>query len=388
MSAEIYDTYFFLYDNPGHRRLDLCSFHVQYKTPSFSKDVYEAHRGQVFASVDEAYRDWVDTGRSLGICYAEGKDTLLKIVLKVKDEPELIGKWIEHHAGIAGYHNLVIMNCGSTDPRFLEMLHQYRDRILILDYDQYYDNLSFPHMNPALFSMLARNCKYLTILDADEFLFGYEDGTLSQQHVAKILREGAEDVYAGTWITNATPPLDNPDGSIAFSSPITFSLHEGSIKDGTFAGKSVTRASRLFEAAYVGHNLHVSNVMARMREGSFGKLFVLHLANLSPRLVRLRALKHLHAKEIVPRDMPLDEVEPYLNGLTEEELSKNSAKEYVNRFLGAASIKEKPPYFAVELLCSPDAAPESHPEFSAAIEEFDFKDLLKVSLENCKIVLR
>lgn len=147
-----------------------------------------------FASADDAYRDWMAHGRSAGLAYAPGKNTYLKIMLKVKDEPELIVKWIEHHGAIVGYHNLVIMNCGSVNAHFLEILH------------------------------------------------GYRDGTIS-----------------------------------------------------------------------------------RLKVGSFGQLLVFHLATLGPALVRSRALKHLHAKGIVPADMATAEVEA--GDLVA------AALEYVNRYM-------------------------------------------------------
>ena len=57
-----------------------------------------------------------------------GKDTLLKIILKAKDETYLIDTWIAHHATLVGYENLIIMDCGSQDPTYLEKLKFYASR--------------------------------------------------------------------------------------------------------------------------------------------------------------------------------------------------------------------------------------------------------------------
>lgn len=387
MTPPIQDTYFFLYEQPAYRRIDLCGYAIEYQTPVFSKDVYEVERGMAFASVDDAYRDWMAHGRSAGLAYAPGKNTYLKIMLKVKDEPELIVKWIEHHAAIVGYHNLVIMNCGSVNAHFLEILHGYRDRVLILDYDQYYDKLSFPGTNVALFSLLARNCKYLTILDADEFLFGYRDGTIAREHAAAIVREGRQAIYAGTWITNAMPPQEAPGGDIDFDSPITFSLDPASLRDGTFAGKSVMLAPLVFEIGYIGHNLHLRDTISRLEAGSFGQLLVFHLATLGPALVRSRALKHLHAKGIVPADMAAAEVEGYLaQRLAGGDLDA-AALEYVNRYL-ATPAPGQPPYLHTRLLADDSRGPEPQPALAAALAHFDFAGLLRESFEKCAITLR
>ena len=386
MSADIHDTYFFLLDQPDHRRLDLCAYHIEYRTPSFEQAVYEAARGIAFSSADDAYRDWLAQGRTQGLPYAQGKDTLLKIMLKVKDEPELIVRWIEHHADIVGYHNLVIMNCGSTDPFFLGILHGYRERVLVLDYDQYYDNLSFPGANAALYGMLMRNCKYLTILDADEFLCGQRDGVIAHAYVKDILRAGSEDVHAGTWLTNTAPPPDTPAGGIDFSSPIAFSLDDASLREGTFAGKSVVRASLVFDINYVGHNLHLRQTMARMDAGSFGKLLVFHLARLSPKVVRARALKHLHAKGIVPPELAPDQVEGWLAQRLAAGTVDDAARVYVDRFMATGAAPEAQAAMTTHLLGG--TGPEAQPDLAAALARIDFAGLLRDAFDRCAITLR
>lgn len=307
-------------------------------------------------------------------------------MLKVKDEPELIVRWIEHHADIVGHHNLVVMNCGSTDPHFLAILHGYRDRVLVLDYDQYYDNLSFPGANAALYGMLMRNCKYLTILDADEFLVGQRDGAIARGYVGEILRAGSEDVYAGTWLTNTEPPPDAPGGGIDFASPIAFSLDDASLREGTFGGKSVVRAALAFEINYVGHNLHLRQTMARMDAGSFGQLLVFHLARLGPALVRARALKHLHAKGIVPPDLAPDQVGAYLAERLAAGTVDDAARVYVDRYLATAAAPDTQSAMRTCLLAG--AGPEAQPELAAALARTDFAGLLRDSFERCAITLR
>jgi hypothetical protein len=384
----IHDTYFFLYEQSAFRRLDLCAYDVQYRTGTFSQEVYEAARGQRFESLAAAYRDWQDVGRTAGLPYAPGKDTLLKIVLKVKDEPELIVRWIEHHAAIVGYHNLVIMNCGSTNAHFLQILQGYRDRVLILDYDQYYDKLSFPGSNVALYTLLMRNCKYLTILDADEFLFGMRDGGIAREHVGTILREGQQDIYAGTWLTNAVPPPDLPDGGIDFDSPLPFTLAEDSLREGTFAGKSVVRASLVFQTNYVGHNLHLRESMSHMNAGSFGRLMVFHLANLSPAVVRSRVLKHLYTRGVVPPELPPAQIDAYLADRVARGDLDEWAKVYVNRYLNAAVRPEPEPWMTTRLLSGTAAEPEPQPALAEALGRFDFAGLLRASWDKCVISLR
>ena len=85
----VVDTYYHMLENPRPRSLSACSEKHEHVSTSFQQDIYEASRQIKFPSLAEAYDDWVMRGRKLGLAFAEGKNTLLKVILKVKDEPFL-----------------------------------------------------------------------------------------------------------------------------------------------------------------------------------------------------------------------------------------------------------------------------------------------------------
>jgi hypothetical protein len=301
----------------------------------------------------------------------------LKIILKVKDEPELIVKWIEHHAAIVGYDHLIIVDCGSTSQAYWDRLLAYRGRLMILNYDQYYDDIHWPHANRDFYEMLARACQYITVLDADEFLFGYADHTISGGNVLKILRREAEKIYAGTWFSNCAPPPMAAHG-IDWTRPLKFSIGTDRLKQGTFSGKSLMLSAVAVQANYIGHNLHVKDVVAHLTPGSFGKIGILHLSDLGPEIDRLRAMKHLYAKSVIPPDLPAEQVDALLATILNEKSAPDMALHYIRKIIGKArSYPDPKDFFETSILC--DDRTETHPALNEALDRFDFNALLNAA---------
>ena len=125
------DTYFHLLERAQVHAIDQCANSYEYMTSQFDQSIYEKNAATSFVCATDTYQHWVGSGRSKGLPFAESKDTLLKIVLKCKDDTEYIQTWIEYHAQIVGYHNIIVIDCGSEDPTYWEILSQYLGRILI-----------------------------------------------------------------------------------------------------------------------------------------------------------------------------------------------------------------------------------------------------------------
>ncbi|AWN37844.1 glycosyltransferase family 2 protein [Methylobacterium radiodurans] len=369
------DTYFYLLENPGQRTFEACWQLFDHRTPTFVRPVYEAARRFRFATEAHAYKDWLSHGRALGLPYAPGRDTLLKIILKVKDEPELLARWIAYHAGIVGHHNLIIMDCGSTDPEHLHVLEAYRDRILIVGYERYYDTLHDTVENAAFYHLIEKNCRYVAVLDADEFLFARRAGTIGPDNVLPLLREGDEGVHAGTWFPNVAAPEEGQDGP-DWTRPIRFEMSAESIHHGTVAGKAIVRSDLARAVGHVGHNLHVPEVAAQMRPGSFGRLGVLHVSRLGRRATRARVLKHLHARGLVSRTITEeDAVAHHLAQRLAEGGYDAGARHYAELYLGAGSPAAEPEEaFGTALIGG--ARSEPNPDLDRAIARFDFTPFL------------
>jgi Glycosyl transferase family 2 len=377
MANKLIDTYFFLLENPGMRQVGLCDAEIHYCTKSFSKDVYEESRQRTFYSYREAYVDWQQHGRRLGLQYAPGKDTTLKIVLKVKDDPELLSVWIDYHATLVGYENLIILDTGSKDDRHLQLLSDYRYRVLILNYRRYYDHIHSTQSNRAFFDLLSRNCKYLTILDADEFLVAHVGGMLSKRHVIPILQSSSRSAYAATWLQNVSVPTQKCSEYPCFQE-IAFSLDPLLLRNGTVAGKSIVHASIIFGVQHLGHNLHVKDVVKWLTPDSFGALLVFHLSYLDPLLTRQRLAKHLRSLGVLPVELYDDEeVGQLLARLIATEQMTPQARGYAHRYLDAYRPAAEPgkDSFRTSLL-SADLSVETQPKLEAALAGIGFADLL------------
>jgi hypothetical protein len=328
------DTYSFLLENPSYRSMKALSELTRYVSRSFDKSYYETARQLKFRTVEDAHFDWITFGKTEGLEFAYQKDTLLKIILKVKDEPYLLSYWIEYHASIVGYHNIIIMDCGSKSPEFISMLRSFEDKVLILQYDKYYDHLHWVHANVAFFKLIAINCKYLTVLDVDEFLVGLRGDSVSPQHVLTHLRHNNTKIHAGTWLNNLTVPVAD-DGTFRPDLRIEYALDERAVKFGTMAGKLIARNFMTLPLNYIGHNLGTKEVITHFTRDSFGSIIILHLNRLPLSIVRARSLQHLRAKQALPEEMVTEsEIERYLMDVLKKANVEPIIRLYIDRYLG------------------------------------------------------
>lgn len=366
------DTYHHLLENPAARHLGRCAEELPHDTPTFSKRIYENSRGRRFFSRRDAYRDWLTVGRPLGLTFSEGMNTLLKVVLKVKDEAYLLPKWMDYYAELVGWHNIVIMDCGSTDEEYLSLLQSFSDRVLIFSYPHYYDNIHNVDFNRDFYRLIARNCRYLCVVDADEFVFGLSGDRIGRDTVAGIL-SGGHPIYPGTWYPNVVAPAGR-DGS--WREPLRFGIAQKLIAAGTFSGKAIVRSDLCGLIGHVGHNLHVPEVAARIEPEACGRIGILHVSNLGPERVRARALMHLRSKGIVPADMPRESVGAFLEEAIARGTLEGAGLRYARQALQPVEEGvEEGPTFETNLITGPGTEP--NPEFRRHVEAFDFSVLLR-----------
>ncbi len=363
------DTYFALLEKPELRQLGLARYRIEHRTPFFCQNVYAASAGTIFDSETEAYAHWLAFGRREGHEWAPGRDTLLKIVLKAKDEAYLIDTWVAHHAAIVGYENLIILDCGSQDPAYLQKLSAYASRILILDYRRYYDFIHNTRANSEFFGLLAMNCRYITILDADEFLFARMGELFSAQFVKPVLRARNLPVFCGTWVT-ATAGC-----SLSTACSINVSPH--SLAAGTIAGKALARHDVIFAIGHLGHNMVVADVLSFVEAEAFGELLVLHLKNLPDEIMRERLLQHLIAKGLVSATAG-PEQEAQINALAEAPDVLPGAKAYARSYL--RFMREPAPSTDKHLVPAAlinATSPQFLPVLAAALADLDWTALLE-----------
>jgi hypothetical protein len=97
-----------------------------------------------------------------------------KIILKTKDEPRRLARWLDHHAGIVGVGNLIIFDNMSSDQDVLRIYEQLYGKCPIIRYGGFQDMLHQRRVNDSLYEALAQSCAYSTLIDTDEFLTLYD----------------------------------------------------------------------------------------------------------------------------------------------------------------------------------------------------------------------
>jgi len=286
------DTFSFLRNKQGIHDIGMTELPFSYFDMDFDANTYSNEVSQTFTSTTEAYEHWVKEGRKLGVRFSKkSTNTQLKIVLKAKDENDLIDYWIQHHVSIVGKENLVILDCQSTSQSYLDKLHSYSKDILILNYRKYYDSIHTTRSNKKFYEFLGREAKYVAVLDADEFLVGKDKDALSGEYVQRILGQFTGKVLPASWLDAI---LHLPPESICCSdSQISLDVNFGRIKNNTVAGKSVADSRSLFDIDHLGHNLHVKKVKDNINPSDFFKLFVLHCKTDSVSQNAKRAVHHL-----------------------------------------------------------------------------------------------
>lgn len=372
------DSFFFVLES-GARDLGLLGRQIRHETASFDRAVYEVAAGETFSSHTEAYAHWMAVGRRRGLEFAAGRDTYLKVVLKAKDEPELIDAWIRHHGRIVGLHNLIVLDCGSTSAAYLRALDRYRGLVTVLDYRRYYDHIHSVHSNAVFFRAIAAECRFVTLLDADEFLIFRSGDEWSSSRAAARASLGEEpEVMPGTWIHNAGP-LQMSGNGIDWDTDIPLVLDANAVRAGTVAGKAVIRSDVLFDAHHLGHNLHVREVASRLRSDVFGRLVVLHLSQLPGDIRRARLRKNLIAKGVLPPDLSgVEEVRALEQIVDSGTCIDPQAVAYARNYLAtltAASVPASAATAATRLLTDACRA-EAIPELTIHLDAFDFAGLL------------
>ena len=308
------------------------SHNVDYRNKYFNIKTYSSKVPYKFNSYDDGYLHWLLKGRKLGVSYNSNLCFVLKIALKCKDEPELLEFWINYHASIVGLENLIIFDTGSTDQVHLDILDKFKDRVLIFNYDHHYNKLHNTLFNKLLFDNISLTCKYLTLLDADEFLNCLVGGFFLKNEVISLLKSSNQKVLCGVWLHNNSIPKINEQGI----EDVLLNLDERNLRMGFIDGKAILKSDSLSELRHIGHNLHVKEVASAITNNSIGYIFIIHLSNLGEEIQRNRILKYLEAKGVTVGITPKQELEKFLHE------NKNNfdgkRRKYIDMYLKASNV--------------------------------------------------
>lgn len=141
----------------------------------------------------------------------EKERAALKIVTKMKNETYFAEKWIQHHAKILGNTKLIVFDNMSTERSVFDIYQKYKDNIILISFDMYMDCIHMASNFFSLYQYLAKSAKYFTIIDADEFLYLYDQGKLiSDDSISRYLCKADKvDFFAPLWLQN----IENMDSN-------------------------------------------------------------------------------------------------------------------------------------------------------------------------------
>jgi hypothetical protein len=221
------------------------------------------------AQVPVPQNDW--NADRAGLCARiANSPAVLKILLKTKNDPILLERWIEHHCRIVGARNILIFDNMSDDPGVLSIYDRHPD-VLVVRFTGFHNNVHRVEMFSDLYAALRDSAQFFVFLDTDEFLTLIEGERCHPN--AAILEFLQSDplaqVFPGTWLYNTNWTANQ---FISGTTP-------GDLSGGLAWGKPVLRSNAPL-GGYLNHNIQLARTLfpARIR----ANLFVLHLANLSP----------------------------------------------------------------------------------------------------------
>ena len=223
---------------------------------------------------------------------------ILKIVLKTKNDPILLKKWITHHQKICGSNNLIIFDNMSTDQDVLNLYGVIDNAIIVIRFSGYHNQIHHNSFMEDIYKAIKDSSRYFCLLDTDEYLIGM-DGmrVMHLNEISNFFSTAENNIYPGIWLYNS------PGSEKIFK--IT------GLIDGVKWGKPII-STNLPKLKYILHNI-------QLPESIYGtnvttNFFILHLTRFSSQQ-RIRAninklisfgfaVEHDSLEQILSRSIP------------------------------------------------------------------------------------
>jgi hypothetical protein len=221
---------------------------------------------------DVGFPSW-EANRSEFCARIEKVRSPIKILLKTKNDPFFIERWIAHHMKIVGPESLIIFDNMSDDPEVLSVYRKYRGSINIVRFADRHFNLHHTYLYDDLYRSLAKSSEYFIFIDTDEYLVLIDDDDryhADDRIPAFVMSNRNYDLFPSTWLLNAN------------WSPTQFSCgtERRDLANDLACGKPLIRSDKI-PIGYVNHNFQLGT---RLFAPPFRtSLFLLHLAHLIPR---------------------------------------------------------------------------------------------------------
>jgi hypothetical protein len=120
-----------------------------------------------------------------------------KIILKTKNEDDLIDVWIRYYSKLVGKENIIIFDNNSTSQKVLDTYKNHDIKTIQIDLP---NSIHSYRKNEIFYDVLFADCDWFSILDTDEFLCVYKDGVFSAEGVMDILETSDKQVLGSIWL--------------------------------------------------------------------------------------------------------------------------------------------------------------------------------------------
>jgi hypothetical protein len=204
------------------------------------------------------------------------KKSLLKIILKTKDEEFLLETWIEYYSKIVGVENIIIFDDNSTSEKAINIYKKYNLQIFKRpDYFNSFEEFHHKSKNLDVFKQIEDSCEFFAIFDSDEFLcfFDFEKKCIDNTKLLHFIKDNINRLaFPTTWIYNLySTDLDSPKDVVNFS----FDLNQSSFTEGKIIIKSN------LEVENIHHNRLCQYKKDKFPLKACPELFLLHLNNVN-----------------------------------------------------------------------------------------------------------
>lgn len=239
----------------------------------------------------------------------------LKILLKTKNDPFFLERWIAHHHKIAGDGNIVIFDNMSDDPAVSRIYRKYQDVITVVFFEGNHNAVHKIRLFSGLYRSLSKAADFFAFLDTDEFLVLFDgDRYFKDEYLLEFIKQNRScDVFPAAW-------LHNVDRSATrFACGVDFS----DLMNRVAWGKPILRSkAKLW--GFINHNCQVDKSLFSVPFRT--NFFVLHMTHLLP---EQRIVANVNKLIALGFAKPGDNVEK-IGARNLENISDPNALRYIN----------------------------------------------------------
>lgn len=189
---------------------------------------------------------------------AAGREPL-RLILKTKDEEELLERWLRHHLGILPAHaKIIILDNMSVSEKVLGLYEEYAERLVVIRFSGNQDRVHIMDRFELLYKAIWRSSTYYAFIDTDEFLYMHTGNKLiSDERIIQYIYNNQDIIFFPTWwlrndyfrddIFMFTDDIKSLCSMIMFGKPI---VNSRLIRDILLMNKVTMHTAQLPVAAY------------------------------------------------------------------------------------------------------------------------------------------